>query len=186
MLAERNAALVAPGANVPRIRERLPDSVPLNLFSLSRFHPPFVSRPPSLFLFFFTLLSIVRARARSLARGKKQRRRHQRRSASSLLKCETAKPPAAKQRDTLSRGFPLLVSSSRVVLSPSLSVRPFVRPYVRTPLTSPRSYPRTPFWHPLPPPQHTPGRSGGKTPTRSRAHPSSALATGWSKELERW
>lgn len=86
---------------------------------------------------FFLYVSIyhIYARARSLTRGKKRRRRHQRRSASSLLKCETAKPPAAKQRDTLSHSFPLLVSSSRVVLSPSLSVRAL--------LTSPRT-----LWHP--------------------------------------
>ncbi|TGZ38085.1 Uncharacterized protein DBV15_10043 [Temnothorax longispinosus] len=133
VLAERNAALVAPGANVRGFASEPPRLFFLS-FPLSPFHPLSISvdicLSLSLSLLFLTLLSIVHARARSLARGKKRRRRHQRRSASSLLKCETAKPPAAKQRDTLSRGFPLLVSSSRVALSLRLS--PSVRSYVRT------------------------------------------------------
>lgn len=148
------------------------------------------SRPLRVYDLRFSI-SIGHARARvPLARGKKhpsQRRRRQRR----LLKCETAKRPAAKRRDTLSCAAHL--SSYLHLASSSLrrpSIRPYVYVYTYTCVRSTYVPPIPPlrFCSPLPPlPLRTLDRSGGKTSTRSRAHPSSALATGWLKTLgQRW
>jgi len=79
-----------------------------------------------------------------------------------------------------------LALSPRIFISPRpLSVRPSVRPPVRPsartsvrtvrPPPPPFPYSLALFRTPVAPPR-APARAGGKTPTRSRAHPSSALA----------